>query len=81
MAIILFGNGPWANQSVEGRGARHKAGAKTLGDVLNWCGDRGIKYLTVYAFSTENWKRPQEEVNGLMTLFARILKSTEKDFL
>lgn len=41
----------------EGEG--HVAGAKTLGDVLNWCGARGIKYLTVYAFSTENWKRPK----------------------
>ena len=81
VAIIMDGNGRWATQRGKRRGEGHKAGAKTLGDVLNWCGDRGIKYLTVYAFSTENWKRPQEEVNGLMTLFARMLKSKEKDFM
>ena len=81
VAIIMDGNGRWATQRGKKRGEGHKAGAKTLGDVLNWCGDRGIKYLTVYAFSTENWKRPQEEVSGLMTLFARMLKSKEKDFM
>ena len=81
VAIIMDGNGRWATQRGKKRGEGHKAGAKTLGDVLNWCGERGIKYLTVYAFSTENWKRPQEEVSGLMTLFARMLKSKEKDFM
>ena len=81
VAIIMDGNGRWATQRGKKRGEGHKAGAKTLGDVLNWCGDRGIRYLTVYAFSTENWKRPQEEVSGLMTLFARMLKSKEKDFM
>ena len=81
VAIIMDGNGRWATQRGKKRGEGHKAGAKTLGDVLNWCGERGIRYLTVYAFSTENWKRPQEEVSGLMTLFARMLKSKEKDFM
>ena len=80
VAIIMDGNGRWATQRGKKRGEGHKAGAKTLGDVLKWCGDRGIKYLTVYAFSTENWKRPKEEVDGLMALFARMLKSKERDF-
>jgi len=81
VAIIMDGNGRWAMQRGKRRGEGHVAGAKTLGDVLQWCGDRGIRYLTVYAFSTENWKRPKEEVDGLMRLFARMLKSKERDFL
>ena len=81
VAIIMDGNGRWATQRGKRRGEGHIAGAKTLVNVLKWCGDRGIKYLTVYAFSTENWKRPKEEVDGLMKLFARMLKSKEKEFL
>ena len=80
VAIIMDGNGRWATQRGKRRGEGHVAGAKTLGDVLKWCGVRGIRYLTVYAFSTENWKRPKEEVDGLMKLFARMLKSKERDF-
>ena len=81
VAMIMDGNGRWATQRGKKRGEGHKAGAKTLGDVLTWCGDRGIKYLTVYAFSTENWKRPKEEVGGLMDLFARMLKTKERSFM
>ena len=81
VAMIMDGNGRWATQRGKKRGEGHKAGAKTLGDVLNWCGDRGIKYVTVYAFSTENWKRPKEEVSGLMDLFARMLKVKEPSFM
>ena len=81
VAMIMDGNGRWATQRGKRRGEGHKAGAKTLGDVLNWCGDRGIKYVTVYAFSTENWKRPKTEVDGLMALFARMLKTKESSFL
>lgn len=81
VAMIMDGNGRWATQRGKKRGEGHIAGAKTLIDVLKWCGDRGIKYLTVYAFSTENWKRPKEEVDGLMSLFARMLKAKEKEFL
>ena len=81
VAMIMDGNGRWATQRGKKRGEGHKAGAKTLGDVLTWCGDRGIKYLTVYAFSTENWKRPKEEVKGLMDLFARMLKTKERSFM
>ena len=81
VAIIMDGNGRWATQRGKRRGEGHVAGARTLGDVLRWCGDRGIGYLTVYAFSTENWKRPKEEVEGLMSLFAKMLKAKERDFL
>ena len=81
VAIIMDGNGRWATRRGKRRGEGHVAGAKTLGDVLRWCGDRGIRYLTVYAFSTENWKRPKAEVDGLMRLFAKMLKSKERDFM
>ena len=81
VAIIMDGNGRWATRRGKRRGEGHVAGAKVLGDVLRWCGDRGIRYLTVYAFSTENWKRPKAEVDGLMRLFARMLKSKERDFM
>lgn len=81
VAMIMDGNGRWAVQRGKKRGEGHRAGAKTLTNVLEWCGARGIRYLTVYAFSTENWKRPKEEVDGLMSLFARMLKMKEKSFL
>ena len=81
VAIIMDGNGRWATRRGKRRGEGHVAGAKVLGDVLHWCGDRGIRYLTVYAFSTENWKRPKAEVDGLMRLFAKMLKSKERDFM
>lgn len=81
VAMIMDGNGRWATERGKKRGEGHVAGAKTLTKVLDWCGARGVKYLTVYAFSTENWKRPKEEVDGLMSLFARMLKSKEKEFV
>ena len=81
VAIIMDGNGRWATARGKRRGEGHLAGAKTLEKVLNWCGARGIGYLTVYAFSTENWKRPKEEVNGLMRLFVTMLKSKARDFV
>ena len=81
VAIIMDGNGRWATSRGKPRGEGHVAGAKTLMNVLRWVGDRGIRYLTVYAFSTENWKRPKAEVDGLMALFARLLKSKERDFM
>lgn len=81
VAVIMDGNGRWATQRGKRRGEGHLAGAKTLIKVLNWCGARGIRYLTVYAFSTENWKRPPEEVEGLMRLFLRMLRAKAKDFI
>ena len=81
LAIIMDGNGRWATQRDKRRGEGHLAGAKTLSRVLTWCGERGIRYLTVYAFSTENWKRPKPEVDGLMRLFAKMLRSKALDFM
>ena len=75
VAIIMDGNGRWAISRGQPRLAGHRAGAKTLEDVLGWCREAGVEILTVYAFSTENWKRPAEEVNGLMKLLGLFLRS------
>ena len=75
VAIIMDGNGRWAAMRGRPRGFGHVEGAKVLMRVVEWIGARGIPYLTVYAFSTENWKRPRDEVSGLMRLFAATLKS------
>ena len=75
VAVIMDGNGRWALQRGKRRLAGHHAGAKTLKRLLKWCGARGIRYLTVYAFSTENWQRPKEEVDGLMRLLGRYLRT------
>lgn len=68
VAIVMDGNGRWASKRFMPRGVGHKAGVDSLIDVVNACTDRGIPYLTVFAFSSENWKRPEEEVSGLMSL-------------
>jgi len=68
LAIIMDGNGRWAQSRHLPRLAGHRAGTENLRRVLRACKDFGIKILTVYAFSTENWRRPQEEVRGLMTI-------------
>ena len=75
VAFIMDGNGRWAAKRGKKRGFGHIAGAKTLTRVVKWCGDRGIRCVSVYAFSTENWRRPADEVSGLMRLFATMLKS------
>ena len=69
IAIILDGNGRWAKQRGLPRTAGHGVGAETVRRIANYCKDIGIDYLTLYAFSTENWKRPDDEVSTLMTLF------------
>ena len=81
VAVIMDGNGRWAEQRGKPRGAGHAAGAKTLSKVVDWCGARGIRYLTVYAFSTENWKRPAAEVSGIMELFAKMMKAKAASFV
>ncbi|MFW0777388.1 MAG: isoprenyl transferase [Rickettsiales bacterium] len=73
VAIIMDGNGRWAKNRSLPRGAGHKKGADALRRVLDACRDSGVKYLTVYAFSSENWKRPSEEVNDLMQLLKHYL--------
>ena len=73
IAIIMDGNGRWAKKRGMPRVFGHRAGAKITKAVVRAASDIGIKVLTVYAFSTENWKRPQEEVNMLMNLFSEYL--------
>ena len=73
IAIILDGNGRWAKKRGLPRTAGHKAGAETFRTIATYCRDIGIEYLTVYAFSTENWKRPQEEINTILALLKRYL--------
>ena len=68
VAIVMDGNGRWASKRFMPRGIGHKAGVDALVNVVKACADRGIPYLTVFAFSSENWKRPEEEVSGLMSL-------------
>ncbi len=73
VAIIMDGNGRWAKQRGLPRGVGHAAGAKTLKNVIRWCANRNIRYVSFYAFSTENWKRPVEEVSAIMGLLKRYL--------
>ena len=73
IAIILDGNGRWAKKRGLPRTAGHKVGAETFRTIATYCRDIGIDYLTVYAFSTENWKRPQDEVDTIMQLLKKYL--------
>jgi undecaprenyl diphosphate synthase len=68
VAIVMDGNGRWAKKRYLPRFFGHKAGVDSLVKVINGCADRGVEYLTVFAFSSENWKRPEDEVSGLMGL-------------
>ena len=78
VAIILDGNGRWAKQRLLPRKAGHVAGSKTVEKICEDAYNLGINYLTVYAFSTENWKRPEDEVNALMKLLRQYLKDCIK---
>jgi undecaprenyl diphosphate synthase len=73
VAIIMDGNGRWARRRGLPRQAGHRAGAENLRRIINACVEFGIEILTIYAFSTENWGRPESEVRGLMKIFARVL--------
>ena len=79
IAIIMDGNGRWAKQRGLPRTAGHKAGGEAFRRIANYCRTLGVKYLTVYAFSTENWKRSAEEVAGIMKLLARYLEEALRD--
>ncbi|MGL5634825.1 MAG: isoprenyl transferase [Sarcina sp.] len=74
IAIIMDGNGRWAKKRGLPRTMGHKAGAETIRKVLKECDSLGVKYLTLYAFSTENWKRPKDEVNAIMKLLVEFLR-------
>ncbi len=79
IAIIMDGNGRWAKQRLLPRNEGHRRGIKTLEKIIDYAERIGVKYLTVYAFSTENWNRSKEEVNGLMSLFERYLDNNIKN--
>ncbi|MBP5791854.1 MAG: di-trans,poly-cis-decaprenylcistransferase [Kiritimatiellae bacterium] len=81
LAIIMDGNGRWAKKRHLPRLAGHKAGADALDRTMHYCREAGVKYLTVYAFSTENWKRSEDEVSGLMSLLSQYVKSKEKELV
>jgi undecaprenyl diphosphate synthase len=74
IAIIMDGNGRWAKQRFMPRVAGHQRGVETLREVVKACRDLGVEYLTVFAFSSENWRRPAEEVSFLMSLFLKMLE-------
>ncbi|MBP6603737.1 MAG: di-trans,poly-cis-decaprenylcistransferase, partial [Verrucomicrobiales bacterium] len=74
IAIIMDGNGRWAKARSLPRRDGHRAGADSVEECLKACGDLGVQYLTLYAFSSENWKRPEAEVTALMGLLAHFLK-------
>ena len=80
IGIIMDGNGRWAKKRSLPRSVGHREGAKTFRKITRYCSDIGIKYLTVYAFSTENWKRPEDEVSALMKLFKSYLNEALEDF-
>jgi undecaprenyl diphosphate synthase len=75
IAIIMDGNGRWARQRNLPRSLGHKAGVEAIRNIVKEANRLGVRYLTLYAFSTENWKRPQEEVNTLMKLLVEYLKN------
>lgn len=76
IAIIMDGNGRWAKNRGLPRTAGHAAGSKKFKEIARYCNKIGIKYLTVYAFSTENWRRPKEEVDTIMNIFRDYLKDS-----
>ena len=75
IAIIMDGNGRWAKRRLMPRVAGHRKGVEALRGVIRACAERGVSHLTVFAFSSENWRRPQEEVTLLMELFMRALEN------
>ena len=78
VALIMDGNGRWAKKRSLPRSVGHREGAKTFRKITRYCSDIGIRYLTVYAFSTENWKRSESEVQGLMKILRNYLKTCIK---
>ena len=79
IAIILDGNGRWAKKRLMPRSAGHFAGSETFRNIATYCKEIGVEYLTVYAFSTENWKRPEDEVGSIMKLLDKYLHEAIRD--
>lgn len=75
LAVIMDGNGRWAKQRQRPRTLGHRAGARSVRTIVEYCLKRGIPALTLFAFSSENWNRPEDEVGALMRLFLRVLES------
>ena len=73
VAVIMDGNGRWAKKRALNRLKGHKAGIEAVRETIRAASDSGVRYLTIYSFSTENWKRPDDEVEGLMNLFAKTM--------
>jgi undecaprenyl diphosphate synthase len=81
VAIIMDGNGRWAAERGLARTEGHRRGADSVQAIVEACGDFGVEFLTLYAFSTENWKRPKSEVNALMKMLERFLKTKTEEML
>ncbi len=81
IAFIMDGNGRWAKARGQKRELGHKAGSETFRNVVSYCADIGIKVVTVYAFSTENWKRPKSEVDAIMRLLNNYLSNYESELM
>jgi len=81
VAIIMDGNGRWAAKRSLPRIAGHRAGAKAIEEVIASAIESGVRYLTLYSFSTENWTRPRDEVSGLMSLFVEVLNAKMSDLM
>ena len=81
LAIIMDGNGRWAELQNKPRRDGHRAGVNVVREITTWCAKSSISYLTLYAFSTENWKRPKAEVDFLMRLLLNYLKKEKKTYL
>lgn len=79
VAVIMDGNGRWAKQRGKNRLAGHQAGIKAVRETIRCASDIGVRYLTIYSFSSENWKRPEDEVKGLMSLFAKTMLAEVKE--
>jgi len=79
VAIIMDGNGRWAKQRGLPRLAGHRAGTENIRTIIHGCVEFGVQYLTLYAFSTENWRRPRHEVSGLMMILGEVIdRETEE---
>ncbi len=81
LAVIMDGNGRWAKKRGKQRVAGHKEGAESVREIVMAAGELGIKYLTLYAFSTENWSRPKTEVDALMSLLVGAINSETKELM
>jgi len=81
IAMIMDGNGRWAQQQGKPRLSGHEAGSQTVRRVMGYCRQAGVRYLTLYAFSTENWSRPPEEVAGLMNLLKLFISKHEAELI